>query len=90
MPEGKVTHKITREQMVTILIMRGLGYDLNVIGKQIGVTPQAVKYYLDKFQKRAQEEGITVAFWSLVLGPLGAPIVVFSALERIISEVIKE
>jgi len=75
---------------MTILIMRALGYDPTEIGKQVGITPQGVKYYLDKFHKRAQEEGLTAVFWSLVLGPLGAPVVMLSTLERIISEVIEE
>jgi len=82
--------KITREKLLTMLVMRAMGFYQGEIARRLGVTQNTVKYYLKRMRERAEEEGLPLVFYSVVLGPLGAPIVFAATLERILRKVIEE
>jgi len=73
-----------------MLVMRAMGFHQEEIAKRLGVTQNTVRYYLKKIRERAEEEGPALVFYSIVLGPLGAPIVLAAALERILRKVAEE
>jgi len=82
--------KVTRQMLLTMLVKRALGFHQEEIARQLGVSQNTVRYYLKKIRERAEEEGLPAVFYSVVLGPLGAPIVLAATLERIIREVAEE
>jgi len=82
--------KVTREMLLVMLVKRALGFRQEEIANQLGISQNTVKYYLKKIRERAEEEGLPLVFYSIVLGPLGAPIVAAATLERILREVAEE
>ena len=81
---------LTKNDLLRMVVLRGLGYSQEQIASELGVTQNTVSYYLSRFEERAKREGPTVVFWSLVLGPLGAPPVVLGSLNRILEEIAEE
>ena len=82
--------KLTRSDLIRMMIMRSLGYSQEEIANHLGITQNTVSYYLKKFREKAQRDGPTTAFWSLVFGPLGAPAVLFGEVNKILSELEEE
>jgi len=80
--------KVTREKLLAMLVMRAMGFRQEEIGKQLKVSTNTVKYYLQKMRKRAQEEGLPLVFYSVVLSPLGASIITATTLERIVQRAV--
>jgi len=82
--------KVTREMLLIMLVKRAMGFRQEEIARELGVSQNTVKYYLKKIRERAEEEGLPLVFYSIVLGPLGAPIVAAATLERILRDVLRE
>jgi len=78
--------KVTRKKLLVMLVMRALGYHQEEIGKELGVSGNTVKYYLHKIRKLTEREGVPLVFYSVVLGPLGAPLTVTTRLEQIFAK----
>jgi len=82
--------KVTERDLLQMVIMRGLGFTQEEIARRLGISQNAVSYYLEKFRQRAIRETPITVFWSLVLGPLGAPPALLVSLSKILSETLKE
>jgi len=74
--------RITREKLVAIAVLRALGFTQAEIAEKLGVRQEAVGYHLRKLRRVAVEQGPAIAFWGIVLGPLGAGAAAMKALEE--------
>ena len=59
--------KISRRDLLKIMIMRSLGYNHREIGKKINKTQSTIQYHLAKLKKESQERGINNMFFSMVI-----------------------
>jgi hypothetical protein len=60
----------TKEQVAKIVQLRGLGYSLEEIGAQVGLSKSAVAYQLQLLKKKSQKSPSEDVFASAVLGGL--------------------
>ena len=60
----------TKEQVAKIVQLRGLGYSLEEIGAQVGLSKSAVAYQLQLLKKKSQESQSEDVFASVILGGL--------------------
>ena len=49
-------------------MLHGLGYNQQEVANKIGYSRSTVAYYLHKFKKEAEENGIDKTFWSYFSG----------------------
>ena len=55
---------LNQTQIQRIIMLHGLGYNQQEVAKKIGYSRSTVAYYLHKFKKEAEENGIHETFWS--------------------------
>ena len=55
---------LNQTQVQRIIMLHGLGYNQQEVAKKIGYSRSTVAYYLHKFKKEAEENGIHETFWS--------------------------
>ena len=55
---------LNQTQIQRIIMLHGLGYNQQEVANKIGYSRSTVSYYLHKFKKNAEENGINDAFWS--------------------------
>ena len=55
---------LNQGQIQHIIMLHGLGYNQQEVANKIGYSRSTVAYYLHKFKKKAEENGIDDTFWS--------------------------
>ena len=55
---------LDQTQLQRIIMLHGLGYSQQEVADKINCSRSTVAYYLHKFKKEAEENGIDKTFWS--------------------------
>lgn len=63
---------LTFEKLGRMMYLRSIGFSQEEIGKEIGVTQEAISYNLRKIKERATEEGTLTPFFMLLAGAADA------------------